>query len=309
MDDASTCLMGPDSVPHIKVQRRVPSGGVLVVDPPLKAGGYRIRTAEAGSERSYDWDGNGPFPTVTLQANGEFEFSPGRDGDIELRNKYALSRTFVIEELGWRADALTGDKAIASTAFRRYCPEQLLSPGDDVRIENIVFLFTDLKGSTTLYEKIGDTAAYNLVRDHFLYLTELVDRYEGTLIKTMGDAVMAVFASPAQAVEAAITAQSGVGDFNAGRDDQGMILKIGLHQGPCIAVTNDRVLDYFGSTVNLSSRLESNSQGDDIVLSATLAEDAAVQQLINNQSQFKASRENVEVKGIDGPIAIVRLTA
>jgi len=309
MDDAATCLMGPDSVPHIKVQRHVPAGGMLSVDPPLKAGGYRVRTAEAGSERSYDWDGSEPFPTVLLRADGEFELLPGRSAEIELRNENALARTFVIEELGWRADALTGDKAIASTAFRRYCPEQLLSPGDDVRIENIVFLFTDLKGSTSLYESIGDTAAYNLVRDHFVYLTELVDRYEGTLVKTMGDAVMAVFANPANAVEAAIMAQSGVGDFNAGRNDQGMILKIGLHQGACIAVTNDRVLDYFGSTVNLSSRLENTSHGGDIVLSAALAADAAVQQVIKKNAQFKASPENIEVKGIEGTIAIVRLTA
>ena len=123
------------------------------------------------------------------------------------------------------------NQAIARAAFRRFCPEQLLRPGDDVRISNVVLLFTDLKGSTSLYEAIGDAAAYKLVRDHFEYLTEVVEAHHGTLIKTMGDAIMAAFSDGWDAVTAAIRLQSGVADFNHGREDGGVILKIGLHQG------------------------------------------------------------------------------
>ena len=58
-------------------------------------------------------------------------------------------------------------------------------------IANVVLLFTDLKGSTSMYEALGDGAAYNLVRDHFDYLTNLIERHGGVLVKTIGDAVMA----------------------------------------------------------------------------------------------------------------------
>ncbi len=308
LQDGAACMMGPASVPHIKVQRIVGPGEALEINPPFEPGSYRLRTAQAGDEMVIDWDGVTPFPHIDFTADDKIKTAPGNSDHIKLQNTGSVARTFVIEELGWRRDALTGDKAIANTAFRRYCPEQLLAPGDDVRIESIVLMFTDLKGSTSLYDLMGDTGAYNLVRDHFRYLTDIVDTHDGTLVKTMGDAVMAAFVDPARAMEAAIAAQSGVVNFNKDRHDQGMVLKIGLHEGPCIAVTNDRVLDYFGSTVNIAARLQNTSIGDDIVLSSTLAGESGVKQMIDSQTNYKVLYEDVHVKGIDEAISICRLT-
>ena len=135
-------------------------------------------------------------------------------------------------------------------------------------------MFTDLKGSTSLYKAIGDAAAYKLVRDHFAYLTKVVEARRGTLIKTMGDAIMAAFSDGGDAVAAAISLQSGIADFNNGRDDDGVILKIGLPQGACIAVTSDERLDYFGSMVNRAARLKGERRGGNIVLSTEMIESA-----------------------------------
>jgi len=78
-------------------------------------------------------------------------------------------------------------------AFRRLCPEQLLRPGDDVEIGRVAIVFTDLQGSTKLYDALGDATAFHLVRDHFAFLSERVERHNGLIVKTVGDAVMAAF--------------------------------------------------------------------------------------------------------------------
>src|SRR5262249_54058128 len=150
--------------------------------------------------------------------------------------------------------ALTADRVAALQAFRDLFSDEVLRPGDEVAIRRVTLLFSDLKGSTALYEAMGDAAAYHLVREHFAYLAEIVREHEGGIVKTIGDAVMAAFHDPLRGLQAAIAMQRRVAGFNA-RSRAPIVLKLGLHDGPCIAVTlNDR-LDYFGGTVNLAARL------------------------------------------------------
>jgi class 3 adenylate cyclase len=116
---------------------------------------------------------------------------------------------------------------------------------------------------------------------------------------------MAAFADPAAAVRAAIAVQRKVAAFNAGHGGSAITIKLGLHVGPCIAVTlNDR-LDYFGSTVNLAARLQGESTGGDIVLSERLAEDDAVRKLL---APFALGAESAEIRGFDRPARFRRLT-
>jgi class 3 adenylate cyclase len=313
LGSGQSCLMGAASVPHILVQRNVAPGAELWVQPSLAAGSYRLRTAQAGAEVDFDWDGVAAFPTIIAEedqmlagpAKGP---SDGASGSVLLQNNTKRQLTFVIEELSWRRDALTGDQVIARAAFRRHCPEQLLRPGDDVAIANVVLLFTDLKSSTSLYENIGDTAAYNLVRDHFDYLGTAVEHHNGALVKTMGDAIMAAFASAEDALSAALEAQNGIASFNRERRDGGIVLKIGLHQGACIAVASNGIMDYFGSTVNLAARLQAESQGGDIVLSESFNDLLAAASKDAGLENYQISRESGQLRGIDEPVAYSRLT-
>ena len=76
-----------------------------------------------------------------------------------------------------------------------------------------------------------------------------------------------------------------------------LILKAGLHTGPCIAVTlNDR-LDYFGSTVNMAARLEGLSTGNDVIISGTVYEDAEVREMIGSNETLEAASFEMELKG------------
>ncbi len=301
------CMLGASTTPHIVVQRHVEPGAELIIDPPLPAGDYRVRAPQLAGQHEVAWGETAGFPSLAAK-DGRLELgAAGAGGQITLRNEGTHRVTFFIEELAWRRDAVTGDRAIARAAFRRYCPDQLLRSGDDVRISNVILLFTDLKGSTSLYEAIGDAAAYKLVRDHFVYLTDVVEAHRGTLIKTMGDAIMAAFSDGGNAVTAAIRLQSGIADFNRGRVDGGVILKIGLHQGACIAVTADGKLDYFGSMVNLSARLQGESQGGDIVLSTDLVEAVDPGELMPDGQRYEMTEESASLRGFDQPVAYWRL--
>jgi class 3 adenylate cyclase len=223
-----------------------------------------------------------------------------------MRNRGVGDCGIVIESREWVADALTAHRATLLQAFRDLLPGEALRPGEDIAIDNVTLMFTDLAGSTALYARIGDGPAYRLVRDHFAFLAAAVRRHNGTLIKTIGDAVMAAFSDPADAVRAALEVQDTVNDFNAGQGEEALTIKIGLHGGACIAVTMNDRLDYFGSTVNTAARLQGQSRGGDVVLSETLAADPAVAALLADRPR---SAEQAQLKGLADAVPFERLHA
>ncbi|MCP5095448.1 MAG: adenylate/guanylate cyclase domain-containing protein, partial [Chloroflexi bacterium] len=134
-------------------------------------------------------------------------------------------------------------------------------------------LFTDLVDSTRMYREIGDATAFGLVMNHFDVLRDAIRNEDGAIVKTIGDAVMAVFRRPISAVRAVHTAQHQLAQMGGIRP---LHLKAAIHYGPSIAVTLNEQLDYFGSTINVASRLEKFSQGSDIILSDTVYNDPEV---------------------------------
>jgi class 3 adenylate cyclase len=153
--------------------------------------------------------------------------------------------------LGHRKPFLTAKRLLTNQAFRDIYGTDTLDTNQRLKITSLTFLFTDLKGSTELYERVGDLAAFDLVRAHFGVLHEIVASEAGAVVKTIGDAVMATFPTPDRALGAALRMREAMQKLN--RD---LVLKIGIHEGPCLAVVlNDRQ-DYFGQTVNIASRVQ-----------------------------------------------------
>jgi class 3 adenylate cyclase len=297
------CLFGPMSTPHIKLHVTVDPGATRELKALLRPGDYRLRTLEPGPELDIAWSGGG-FPEMVVEDGAVRSGSAATPGFIRLVNRTRRKLTFVIEDRAWVQDALTADRITTLQAFRDLFASEALRPGDDVGVARIALIFTDLKGSTAFYEKVGDARAYHMVRDHFAFLGAIIRENDGAIVKTIGDAVMAAFADPAKAMRAAIAIQRRVAAFNQAQGSDGIIIKVGLHAGPCIAVTLNERLDYFGSTVNLASRLQGESSGGDIVLSAEMAEDPAVADVLAGQS---LSRESVAIRGFDRPIDFHRL--
>jgi len=74
---------------------------------------------------------------------------------------------------------LTAKRVTAMQVFRELFDGEVLRPGDDVEIDHISIMFTDLKGSTELYERIGDPQANALVRKHFAILGQAIRACDG----------------------------------------------------------------------------------------------------------------------------------
>ena len=298
------CLFGPMSTPHILAHVTLAAGETRSLEARLEPGPYRIRTLEPGPELDFDWT-DGGFPEVAAEPEA-MSLGPPTDPDmLTLSNRTSRRLTLIVEERHWVRDALTADRVTSLQAFRDLFSDQVLRPGDEVAVGRVVLMFTDLRDSTALYADIGDASAYHLVRDHFAYLAGIVRRHNGAIVKTIGDAIMAAFQDSADALKAAIEIQEGIAVFNAEQPGADVVIKLGLHEGPCIAVTlNDR-LDYFGSTVNMTARLQGESRGQDIVISRELAADPAVADLIE---ALPLREDRADLKGFEQPVTFYRLS-
>jgi class 3 adenylate cyclase len=297
------CLLGQSTTPHVKFQAEVMARSRKSFPLTLPPGGYRFRTVEAGGEAEAMIGDDQVIPEITAKGS-EILVTPGHKGECVIHNDTDRPLFFVVEERDWAKDALTGERVIAMPAFRRLCPEQLLRPGDEVEIARVAVMFTDLQGSTKLYDDLGDASAYRLVRDHFAFLSERVERHNGFIVKTVGDAVMAAFHDPADAVRAVLSIQDEVGSFNRGRSDSGIVLKLGLHLGSCIAVTAGGVLDYFGSTVNTASRLEHQCRGGEVLISEAVLADTEAREALAGRT---LTRDAATLRGLSEPVRFVRV--
>jgi class 3 adenylate cyclase len=290
------CLSGPLATPHVAAQLLLAPGERRTVALDLPAGSYRLRTLHPGTFVDIEHQG-GAFPGLRVLAKGVEAGPAGERGTVSFVNEAGFELAALIEDRSWTREALTAPEVISLQAFRDLFAEATLRPGDDAGVGQVALLFSDLRGSTALYERVGDSVAFNLVREHFALLASIVRDHNGAVVKTIGDAVMAAFGDPADAVTAALDMQARI----AGHE---LVLKLGIHAGPSVVVNlNDR-LDYFGSTVNMAARLQGQSEGGDIVLSRAVADDPAVKTLI---AAVPAGQESVALKGFADPISFLRL--
>ncbi len=184
------------------------------------------------------------------------------------------------------------------------------APADDesLRVARVARLFTDLRGSTALYRERGDPRAYRLVRDHFAILGERIDRNRGSLVKTIGDAVMASFASGADAVRAALESQA---ELRARAAEMGgeLVLKAGVHAGACLAVRLNERLDFFGGAVNMAARVQGLSCGRDVVVTDAVLADIEAEALTGTPQNRVAETFGAALRGIAAPVTVHRLVA
>jgi class 3 adenylate cyclase len=167
-------------------------------------------------------------------------------------------------------------------------------------------LFTDLKGSTELYERVGDLVAYDIVRRHFGVLAEVVREHDGAIVKTIGDAVMATFSTPEDGLRAALAMHDAMARFNQAQKREELMVKIGLHDGPCLAVTLNERLDYFGQTVNIAARVQALAGTKSIFVTAPVVERAGVRNLLGER-RIEPRARTAELKGISEAVTVYEI--
>ncbi len=187
---------------------------------------------------------------------------------------------------------LTAARLLTNQTFRDIYRGDTLDVDQRLQLTSLSFLFTDLKGSTGLYERVGDLQAFDLVRAHFGVQTEAVTAAHGAVVKTIGDAVMATSASPERAVAAALQMRAAMRRLNAERGREDLVVKIGIHEGACLAVSlNDR-LDYFGQTVNIAARVQGLADSQSIFATEPIVRQDAVMRLLASQNLVPQPRQH-----------------
>ncbi len=197
---------------------------------------------------------------------------------------------------------LSGKRLLSTQAFRDLFRSETIPESESLDVKDLTYLFTDLKGSTAMYDAIGDANAYNLVRLHFDALSTAIERNHGAITKTIGDAIMATFVEPADAVRAADDMLSTLDGFNRTSPAE-LSLKIGIHRGHSMAVTlNDRI-DYFGQSVNTASRVQHLAEANEIMLTDDVYASPDVGDVL---ASYDVVSESADLRGVQEAFTVHR---
>ena len=318
------CIGGPQNTPHVIAQAELPAGGVQKWELGLAAGQYRLRSPQAGATVIEVGGADvpaqaqgGAAPGFEATATEVVVESTGMTPsvlqfgsehlELTIESRLDVSAVVALEEQSWADTAATAALVSTMAEFRDLFSSEVLAPGLQVAIERLALLFTDLSGSTAMYQRIGQARAFRLVQDHFRVLDPAIREHNGSMIKTIGDAVMAVFPSTKDAVACAIDMQLGIRDLAAAEGvDTSRLLKVGIHSGACLAVTLNEKLDYFGTAVNIAARTEHECQGGEIMITADGWDDEGVEALVRASADEIETTEAV-LRGISEPVQLFRV--
>jgi class 3 adenylate cyclase len=224
-----------------------------------------------------------PVGTMTMRP-GPLRLSLDNQAGVRVLPSVFVAAQALHHLIGKRKPFLTAKRMLTNQTFRDVYKADNLNIDQRLKITSLTFLFTDLKGSTALYERVGDLAAFDLVRAHFHALLEIISSEKGAVVKTIGDAVMATFIRPEHALAAGLKMRAAMTALNATHATEDLIVKIGIHEGPCLAVMlNDRQ-DYFGQTVNIAARVQSLSTAQEIHITGPVIDSPAVATILAREA-------------------------
>jgi class 3 adenylate cyclase len=158
--------------------------------------------------------------------------------------------------------------------------------------KTVTIMFTDIVNSTAIWERLGDRAAREVVREHNGIIRFRVRESGGNEVKSMGDGFMLTFESPLQAVECAVEAQRDLAQYSLDHPETPLNVRMGIAVGEPIREEED----YFGKPVIIAARISSVARGAQI-LTCQLVQELAVR---SGGYQFNPLGRQV-LKGISEP--------
>ena len=236
---------------------------------------------------------------LTVHENGEvtpreLHIRPGKVA-LDVAYNHDKPWPMLVMKRGFPNNWLSAAHVTSQQDFRDLFAGEFLAPGVSFAIRNTTIMFTDIKQSTEIFEELGDSAAYALIQDHFAVMADIIRTWQGGIVKTIGDAVMATFPINSNAVGAACDIQKSF--IQEPIKNRFLQVKIGLHRGPTIAVTSNRNLDYFGRNVNIAARVQGKSAANQVVLSTAVMDDPEAGQLLA-QRDVTVTSFTTELKGL-----------
>jgi class 3 adenylate cyclase len=246
-----------------------------------------------------------PVQTVTMRP-GPLRLALDNQASVRVLPTVFIAADGLHHLIGKRKPFLTAKRMLTNQTFRDVFKADNLNIDQRLKITSLTFLFTDLKGSTALYERVGDLAAFDLVRAHFHALLEIISSEKGAVVKTIGDAVMATFNRPEQALAAGLRMRSAMERLNVERGTKDLVVKIGIHEGSCLAVMLNERQDYFGQTVNIAARVQGLSTSQAIHITGPVIDAPAVAAILD-KAEITPIQKQAALRGIADKIVVYEI--
>lgn len=297
------CSAEPSRKDFIRVQTTVAPGAKTVLRPTLPTGRYSVWAGHRGGWY-VDVDDQGPDELVWEDHPAGTVVKTSAMPTVRFENAGAEPEVFSIERATWSDHALRPGMLLSFQEFRDLFSEEYIGADVKLAVGEQTLLFTDVVGSTAFYAARGDPAAFVEIKKHFDEVFEIVAANRGAIVKTIGDAVMATFVNPVDAVRASRLIHDA---FHPARADTPIRLRISLNTGPCIAVRLNSNADFFGGTVNIAAKLQALAEGHQIAMSEATYRAAGVATFLAEQ---QAELETLEYasKALPEPVAVRRWT-
>lgn len=271
------CSAEPTAKDHVRVQLEVGPGAKLEVAPKLAPGRYRMRRRGAEGVGYLDISESASAERVRFHDEDEAVVQARPGAVLELNNGSDRRQLFVVENTQWSDYALRPGQLLSLRDFRDLFSEEYVAADVQLAVGEQTLLFTDVVGSTAFYAERGDPGAFVEIKRHFDEVFAIIAEAGGAAIKTIGDAVMAAFVNPADAVRAAHAIHAA---YSPARTDSPIRLRISINTGPCIAVRFNANIDYFGGTVNVAAKLQALADAYQIAMSEATYQSPGVQEVL-----------------------------
>src|SRR5882757_6873537 len=289
---------------------QLPSDFIIVFEPVTHAAQFIDVQGEPTKERQqlsliYKKTPSPTGATVTLRP-GPLRLMLDNQAGVRVLPSVFIAADALHHLIGKRKPFLTAKRMLTNQTFRDVFKADNLNIDQRLKITSLTFLFTDLKGSTALYERVGDLAAFDLVRAHFHALLEIISSEKGAVVKTIGDAVMATFIKPEHALAAGLKMRAAMDKLNKERGRKDLIIKVGIHEGPCLAVMLNERQDYFGQTVNIAARVQGLSTSQAIHITGPVIDAPAVAAILRREA-ITPIQKQAALRGIADKIVVYEI--
>jgi class 3 adenylate cyclase len=276
----------------------LPKGSLIVFDPVTHTAQFLDVSGEEASERqnlSVIFNkAQVPVDSVALRP-GPLRLALENRTDGRVLPAMWVANQALDDLLKRRKPILTAKRLLTNQTFRDIYRTETLAIGQRLKILSLTFLFSDLKDSTALYERVGDLVAFDLVNEHFRLLQEIIASERGAV------------ETPDRAIAAAVRMREAMSDLGAERQHQSLRLKMGIHEGSCLAVTLNGQQDYFGQTVNIASRVQGLAASRSIVVTESVVENARARALLETNG-LKPTLSRVALSGIADKVSIYEIS-
>src|SRR5450756_2086598 len=289
---------------------QLPSEFIIVFEPVTHAAQFIDVQGEPTKERQqlsliYSKTKTPNGGTITMRP-GPLRLQIDNQAGVRVLPSVFIAADALHHLIGKRKPFLTAKPMLTNQTFRDVFKADNLNIDQRLKITSLTFLFTDLKGSTALYERVGDLVAFDLVRAHFHALLEIISSEKGAVVQTIGDAVMATFIKPEQALAAGLRMRAAMDALNVERGTDDLVVKIGIHEGPCLAVMLNERQDYFGQTVNIAARVQGLATSQAIHITGPVIDAPAVAAILDKAS-ITPIQKQAALRGIADKIVVYEI--